>query len=87
MSPSLWWNSQDFLNDVMPAHGAPSASTIGHQPVSDSTLGSGSGTGPFHGARSRSIALRGGGYTTAPGPDASGSSASAATVHANVCAR
>lgn len=45
----------------------PFASTTGHHPVIDSTLGGFVGTGPFHGGRSLSTALRGGGFTTAPG--------------------
>ena len=46
----------------------PSLSGTGHQPVSVSTEGhlpaTWQGTGPFHGAMSLSIALRGGGLTT-----------------------
>jgi len=45
----------------------PLRETTGHQPVLVSTEGVGRvGAGPFHGARSRSMPLRGAGITTAP---------------------
>ena len=46
--------------------GLPFLSGTGHQPVADSTAGGCAGTGPFHGLRSLSTALRGGGETIDP---------------------